>query len=532
MSAVESFELVLALLAAVVALHALALKFDLPPSAALLVGGGLLAFIPGLPAITLDPELALVLFLPPLLFDGAYYTAFGRFRRHLPGILSLAIGAVLFTTVSVAVVARWLVPELPWPACFALGAIVSPPDAVSARAILQRVTLPRRLQALLEGESLLNDATGLVLFRFAVAATLSGTFELSTAVGSFAILAVGGVLVGLVAGFAWVLLIRQIKEQTLVVTSATLLCWTAYLAGEAVHVSGVIATVTAGLVFGWYQHVALTARMRLQGNAFWRTMIFSLEALVFILIGFSLRSIVERAGGVEAVTSTMALPLLGILAAVVLARFLWVFGSDALLRLLRRAGVRRARPLGSAQATVLSWTGMRGVVTLAVALTLPQQMPGRDLMLIAAFAVILVTVIVQGGSLSRVIGVVGLQDREPLPPMSLPDAEAAVARAKLRAAEARAYDQECKLIHPQLLDLYQSRARATERYARDRDGFMAGIQSHFDVMLIAIAEGRSELIRLHREGKIEDEVLRDLERDLDLEELGLLFQRGEQVDLR
>ena len=177
MHAVETFEIVLTLLALVLALHWLALKLKLPPATVLLVGGGALAFVPGLPPIALDPELALVLFLPPMLVDGAFYTPLVRFRRQLPGILSLAIGAVVFTTLAVGVVTHWLVPELPWAACFALGAIVSPPDAVSARAVLKGVRLPRRLTTLLGGESLLNDATGLILFRFAVAATLSGTFN-------------------------------------------------------------------------------------------------------------------------------------------------------------------------------------------------------------------------------------------------------------------------------------------------------------------------------------------------------------------
>jgi NhaP-type Na+/H+ or K+/H+ antiporter len=196
MHPVETFELVLALLAGVVALHWAAQRIGLPPATALLVGGGGLAFVPGLPPVALDPELALVLFLPPLLMDGAYYTAFGRFRRHLPGILSLAVGAVVFTTLAVGLVVHWLVPGLPWAACFALGAIVSPPDAVSARAVLKGVTLPRRLSALLEGESLLNDATGLVLFRFAVAATLSGAFIRGAAVSSFLYARFGGIVAG------------------------------------------------------------------------------------------------------------------------------------------------------------------------------------------------------------------------------------------------------------------------------------------------------------------------------------------------
>jgi monovalent cation/hydrogen antiporter len=525
MHPVETFELVLLLLGVVIALHWAATRLGFPPSAALLVGGGALAFLPGIPEISLDPELALVLFLPPLLMDGAYYTAFGRFRRHLPGILSLAVGAVLFTTLVVGVVIHWLVPALPWAACFALGAIMSPPDAVAARAVLQRVTLPRRLQALLEGESLLNDATGLVLFRFAVAATLSGTFDAGAAVGNFLLVAIGGVAVGTAVGFAWIAVIRRMADETMIVATATLLCWAAYIAGEWLHVSGVIATVAAGIVFGWHQHVVLPAKVRMQGSAFWRTLVFGLEALVFILIGFSLRSVLERVG-MEALLTTMAMPVVAVVLAVLLARFAWVFGSDGLLTLLRRAGLRRARPLGWRQASVLAWTGMRGVVTLAVALTLPAQMPGRDLMLVAAFAVILVTVVVQGSSLGWLIRLVRPGDEDPAAPMDLPAAEAAVARAKAAGAEKEAYDADGSLIHPQLLEMYRQRSDATDRYARDADAFMANLRPHFDAMLAAIAAGRAELIRLHREGQIEDEVLHDLERDLDLEELGALFQRG------
>jgi CPA1 family monovalent cation:H+ antiporter len=526
MHPVETFELVLALLATVIALHWLASRFGFPPSAALLVGGGAIAFLPGIPEISLDPELALVLFLPPLLMDGAYYTAFGRFRRHLPGILSLAVGAVLFTTLVVGTIVHLLIPSLPWAACFALGAIVSPPDAVAARSVLQRVALPRRLQALLEGESLLNDATGLVLFRFAVAATLSGAFDAGAAVASFFLLAFGGIGVGLAVGFAWVALLRRMADETLIVAVATLLCWAAYLAAEFLHVSGVMATVSAGIVFGWQQHVVFPARVRMEGAAFWRTLVFSLEALVFILIGFSLRGVVERVG-LEALLTDMAAPVAAIVLAVLLARFLWVFGSDWALAGLRRAGLRRARPLGWRQAGILAWAGMRGVVTLAVALTLPARMPGRDLMLVCAFAIILVTVIVQGSSLGWLIRRLDPADEDPPARMDLPSSEAAVARAKLMSAERDAFAPDGTLIHPQLLETYRSRAAATERYADDADAFMDNLRPHFDLMLKAIAAGRAELIRLHREGAIEDEVLHDLERDLDLEELGVIFQRGD-----
>lgn len=356
MHPVETFELTLALLGVVIALHWVAQRFALPPATALLVGGGALAFIPSLPAVALDPDFVLVFFLPPLLMDGAYFTALGRFQRFLPGILSLAVGAVVFTTLVVGVVAHWLVPSLPWAACFALGAIVSPPDAVSARAVLQGVSLPRRLSALLEGESLLNDATGLVLFRFAVVATLSGTFDASAVLGSFAVLALGGVAAGLAVGAAWLLIIRHLSDETLLIATSTLLCWSAYLVGEAVGVSGVISTVTAGLMLGWYQHIVLPASARLRGTAFWRTMVFVLEALVFILIGFSLRGVVERLG--VGALFTLAVPVIGVVLAIIAGRFLWVFGGDAGLFVIRRLGVRSAQPLGWRQASVLGWAGM------------------------------------------------------------------------------------------------------------------------------------------------------------------------------
>ncbi|MDB5470984.1 MAG: Na+/H+ antiporter [Caulobacter sp.] len=527
MHAVGAFELVLVLLALIVALHWLALKLRLPSCTALLIGGGALAFAPGLPSVSLDPELALVLFLPPLLMDGAYSTALGRFRRHLPGILSLAVGAVVFTTLAVGFAAHWLVPELPWAACFALGAIVSPPDAISARAVLKDVTLPRRLTALLEGESLLNDATGLILFRFAVAATLSGVFNAGQAAWSFAFVAIGGVIVGLAVGVAWVFLVKRLRERTLAVVATALLCWSAYLAGEAVHVSGVIATVTAGLVMGWYQHVIFSAQVRLIGNSFSHVLVFVLEAMVFILIGFSLRDMIERLGGIGAVPVSMLYVALAVVATVVLARFAWILGSDALIALGRKAGLKRLHPLGWRQGTVLGWAGMRGVVTLAVPLTLPLDMPGRDLMLVCAFAVIFATVVVQGSSLGWLIRLVRPVDEEPPARMAMPAAEGAMARARLAMVETLAYGPDGALLHPQILEEYRKRAGYMERYEQQPVEAMEILRPHFDVLLKAIAAGRAELIRVHRAGLIEDEVLHELERDLDVEELGITFQRGE-----
>ncbi len=524
---VEVFELVLALLGLVVALYLLAQKLLWPPSSALLIGGSCVAFIPGLPSMTLDPELALVLFLPPLLLDGAYSTPLGRFRQNLPGILSLAVGTVIVTTLAVGVVTHWLMPSLPWAACFTLGAIVSPPDAVSARAVLKSVVLPRRLTALLEGESLLNDATGLILFRFAVAATLSGTFSMSDAIGSFLFVAVGGAIVGYAIAHVWIWILKRIDDLTVVVIANALLGWAAYLAGEALHVSGVIATVAAGLVLSWHQHTLFAAQVRLVGGSFWRVLVFALEAMVFILIGFSLRGVIDRTGGIEALPAIWLWVMAAVVITVSLTRVASIAATDLALTVANRAGLKRFRPLGFAQAAVLSWAGMRGVVTLAVPLTLPIDFPGRDLIILCAFAVIFATVIVQGSSLGWLIRLVNPIDSDPPARYAMPAAELAIARARFAAIEGLAYAEDGTLIHPQLLEFHRRRLSFMERYEADATTEMGKLQTHFDAAVIGIQSGREELLRLHRDGDIEDDVMRELERDLDVEELVIISQRGE-----
>lgn len=526
MHAVETFELILTLLALVMGLHWLALKLKWPPATVMLVGGGALAFLPGLPDVALDPELALVLFLPPMLVDGAFYTPLVRFRRQLPGILSLAVGAVIFTTLAVGVVTHWFMPELPWAACFALGAIVSPPDAVSARAVLKGVKLPRRMMTLLEGESLLNDATGLILFRFAVAATLSGVFNAGEALQSFAILALGGVLVGVAVGAVWVVAVKKLKDHMLIILASVLLSWVAYLAGEAVHVSGVIATVTAGLVQGWRQHTVLPADVRLPTSSVNRIIGFVLEALVFILIGFSLRGVIERVGETGGVSAALIVTVLGVVAAVAVARFVWIFGSDWLLKLARTLGIKRARPMGWRQATVMSWAGMRGVVTLAITLTLPLNMPGRDMMLVCAFAVIFATVVIQGSSLGWLIRQVKPVDTEPPAPVAMAGAELAMARARCDVVEKLAIAPDGEVLHPYMLSQHRQRLEFMEKYEKDAHNVLEDLQGSFDIILAGHAAGRAELIRLHRASQIEDEVLHNLERDLDIEEMQIIFQRS------
>jgi CPA1 family monovalent cation:H+ antiporter len=389
------------------------------------------------------------------------------------------------------------------------------------------VTLPRRLQILLEGESLLNDASGLVLFRFAIAAGVTGAFSAVEAVASFFVLAIGGALVGAVIGFTWVKLVRRLGDEYLMIAATVLLAWLSYLLGELLQVSGVIATVTTGLIASWHQHTVFTASTRMRGTSFWTVLIFLMEAAVFVLIGLSLRDVVERGGGFGVVIATMGVPILVVLATLALARFAWVFGGDLVLRICRALRFTRSDPLGAGGATVVSWAGIRGVVTLALALSVPAGFPGRDLILVTAFAVIVGTVLLQGTTLGRVIGWARLSELDAEKPrLSMSQAEAAMAQAQFAVVQRLAYDSEGELIHPMLLERYQRRATAIVDYAERTAHYMPMLQAHFDVVLEAVAAGRRELIRLHRAGDVEDETVQELERDLDLEELSAISAKS------
>jgi CPA1 family monovalent cation:H+ antiporter len=528
MSSVSAFKLILLSLIVMIGLQLLAKRLKLPPAAALLIGGIAMAFVPGLPPVHLDPDLMIVVFLPPLLMDGAYFSVWEQLKRNLGAILLLAIGAVAFTTFAVGVVAHWIVPGLPWAVCFALGAIVSPPDAIAAKAVLERVALPARLMAILEGESLLNDAAGLVLVRFAVAAALTGTFSIGHAAASFALLGLGGVVVGAVVGYVIVQVIRCLADDYLIITVSVLMGWISYIAGEMLGVSGVIATVTAGLTLGWYQHEVLSATVRMRGTAFWQVIIFLLEALVFILIGLSLRGVVARSGGADDALLTLAPAVAAVLGAVVLSRFVWVFATEFFNTSWQRLTGRRNVTLDWRTATITSWAGMRGVVTLAVALSLPETLPGRDLILVASFAVILVTVLLQGTTIGLLIEWIN-PDRSPdasVQHLSEPQAWARLEAAQLAAIEPLVHDSEGNVIHPRLLEQYTYRATLTKAYGDRTDFPHEQRVTHYDVVLAAIAAGRKELLRMQRSGAIHDEMLHILEHDLDLQEVSARHARG------
>lgn len=525
MTGLDQFELVLGLLTVSVLLSAVAPHLRLPPAAAFVLGGMALALVPGTPAIVLDPELVLVLFLPPLLLSSAFTTVWRDFRAQLAPIMVLAVGAVVFTTATVGWAAKLIVPELSWAACFTLGAIVSPPDAVAAKAVLQRLRLPRRLVTILEGESLINDATGLVLYRFAAAAALTGSFSGGQAAASFAGLAVGGVAIGLGAGMLTDLAFRRMRDPFHVIITSFLVSYASYIAAERLHVSGVLAVVCCGLVMGWRQHATLSADVRTQARAVWEVVTFALEALVFVLIGLSLRGVIERLGVGEA-TLRLGLPLtLGVTAVVILSRFALIYPTVYLWRVL--PGGRGGATPAPAVPLVLSWAGMRGVVSLAAALALPTAFPGRDVILLATFGVILATVLLQGTTLGPLVRRLGLA--------GAPEVEATLPGEAARAhvmAEIADWLESIKdpgtgaVAHPILAGEYRRRSEITARLAADMEALRPKRDAHFDMWLQGVAQGRRALLALHREGRIHDSVLHAIESELDQEEIHLRTVAG------
>ncbi|MFM2151293.1 MAG: hypothetical protein RLZZ187_3599 [Pseudomonadota bacterium] len=518
----EIVQAVLALIAACVGFALLARRARLPYAVILVLGGIALAFVPGLPSVTLDPALALAFFVPPLLQASAWRTDWRAFRANLRPILLLAVGCVLFTAVCIAVVAKLLIPALPWAAAVALGAIVAPPDAVAVSAVLRRLPVPRRIVAVLEGESLVNDATALVLYRFAIAAVAAGGVAVESAAASFVLVAAGGFAVGLAVARAAIWSFRRLDDPLLETAVSFIACFAAFLGAEALHLSGVIAVVTTGLVMGQMQHGAITPETRVVSRAVWEFVEFVLTSLIFILVGLQLRGILERIGDRGALE--LAALALAISAALIASRFVWVFPSIYLPRLL--PSVRRAQP-GSpfGEAMVVSWAGMRGVVSLAAALALPLDFPERDLLVFLAFCAILATLVLQGTTLAVVITRFRVQEKR-MAGMAPAEALARrhVARATLTEVERRAEDILEGAVARDLVAEYREKARIFHGIADG--GGQAELEARLRIRLAALRAGRAALLAHHRDDGLSDEMLAALEAEADLEELRILRLLG------
>jgi CPA1 family monovalent cation:H+ antiporter len=527
MTSEATYKFIAFLLIATIVLELIARRLRLPPAASLIVGGIVLALMPGIPSIDIDPDLVMLVFLPPLLMSSAYFTVWSDFRRHFGGIASLALGAVAFTTLAVALVFHLLVPQLPWAVGFALGAIVSPPDAVAAGAILERLQLPSRITTLLEGESLVNDASGLVLLRFAVAAAMTGAFSTVGALGALAWVSTGGIAAGLLIGWLGLMAIRKLGNSELVITATLLLAVVSYISAEAMGSSGVLSTVTTGLLLGWHQHGAFSAETRVRAQAFWGILVFLLESLLFIMIGLSLRGVLERIGGLRHGASELWLPILAVVLTVIVARFVWMTGAGTFRRLLRKQGQRPDPTSTFATTAIMSWAGMRGVVTLTGALSLPANFPGKDILLVAAFAVIVVTVLLQGSTLGPLASLLKIINPEEA--RSIKDNAAAawrrVAEAQYRAVQSLALGKDGVIHHPRLLEQYDHRAKVAALYEENPTKHDDIKSQHFGAVLAANKAGRAEILRMHRAGEIHETVMRQLEHELDLQEMAAQNRR-------
>jgi CPA1 family monovalent cation:H+ antiporter len=514
-------ELVLvSLLVAVAGLAAAARAANIPYPIVLVVGGLALGFLPGLPDAELAPDLVLVLFLPPLLYSAAFFANLHELRQDLRAISLLAVGLVLATACAVAVVAHELIDGLSWAAAFTLGAIVAPTDPLAATAIARRQHAPRRVVSIIEGESLINDGTALVAYKVAATAALGGGFSVVDAGLEFVVSATGGVLIGLVAGVVIAEIRRRLDDIPVEITISLLSGYAAYLPAEALHVSGVLAAVTAGVYVGWKAPRISSASMRLQGYAVWETLVFLLNALLFVLIGLQLPLILDGLAGQPALT--LIGQAVAISVTVTLTRIGWLNSVVFVIRMLDRRPQQRERRGDWRTRLIIGWAGMRGSVSLAAALALSPEFPQRDVVLLMTFAVIFTTLVVQGLTLPALIRRLDVHDDGTEEREELLGRRAAVdvALARIAALEGEQWTREDTVERMRMAYEYRRRRLAS----RDGDGDDGGQDYEhrsrkYQKMVRAVLDAqREELVRLRDRGAISNEVMHRLERELDLED--------------
>jgi monovalent cation/hydrogen antiporter len=517
---------------AAVALAASRLK--VPPAILLVLTGVALGLIPGLPAVVLAPEFVLLLVLPPIIYDAAVAMSWKEFRFNLRAISLLAVGCVVFTAASVAAAAHILL-GLSWPVGLIIGAIVSPPDAVAPLSVMRRMRLPRRIVVTLEGEGLANDATALILYRFAIVAVTMGAFSPVRAAGAFVAIMVGELLWGIGVGWTMLRLRRWVHDPRIEIALSILTPYIAYWPPEHLGGSGVLATVTAGLYISWNGLRLISAATRLQGIFFWDFFTYVIEGMVFLITGLQARTIAAGIKGYS--VSDLAMSSAVVCGAVIITRFIWVYPATYLPRWLFRR-VRRRDPSPPWQwPFALAFTGVRGIVSLAAALAVPfvtssgHPFPYRDLILILTFAVILVTLVGQGLMLPLVMHWLGLAnaglrehhaERVEEAHAGRLAIERALARLEQLTAERSLPDE---IVRP-LRVYYRDRLRQIQQ-RRDGDERHRRLAELGDDIALEVIKAERDLINdLYRDGKLKDEARRRIERELDLRESDLINQRA------
>jgi monovalent cation/hydrogen antiporter len=516
-------EFILICLVAVGLLTLAARRFGIPYPILLTAGGLGLALIPGVPAIRLEPELVFDLFLPPLLYPAAVYTTWRDFRANLRPILLLAIGLVLATMSATAFLFHWLA-GLPLAVGFVFGALISPPDAVAALSVTQNMRVPRKIVVILEGESLANDATSFISFRFAVAAVMTGSFSLAEAGTRFLLVAAGGICVGVIVGWLATEVQRHLDDPPVQTMFSLLTPYIAYFAGERLHVSGILAVVIAGMVYGWHAPKVLRGRMRLQALPVWETVVFVLNGVLFMLIGLELQ-VVVRSLPPDLIAQAPKLALL-VLITITLVRFLWMFGSSYLPRLLSRK-LRHEMPPWQ-HTGLIAWTGMRGADSLAGALAIPfllpngQPFPGRNLILLLTFGVIFGTLLLQGLSLAPLIRWLKVVDDH------VSEKEERLARLKANEAAMARLDEmkSSRHVHQDIIERlraeYSDRIRQLRNQSSDEESPPGLFSPDFEKLAREVLETeRQTVIQLRNEEQLDSQALRRIQRDIDLAEARL-----------
>jgi CPA1 family monovalent cation:H+ antiporter len=527
----SNIEIIIILLSIISLLVVVAGKVKIPYPILLVLAGLGIGFIPHLPKVELNPDLVFLIFLPPLLYASAWTTSWHDFTAAHRPIALLAIGLVLFTTTIVAIVAHTFIPGFSWPVAFLLGSIISPPDAVAAASITKGLGLPKRIVTILEGESLVNDASGLIAYRYAITAVMTGNFVLWQAGFQFLIVASIGILVGYLVGLAlfW---IHKHVHNPIVETSLTFLTpFIAYLIAEHIHVSGVLAVVTCGLYLSWRSSELFSSDTRLQTLSVWNVVVFILNGIIFIIIGLQLPGILEGTKEHSLVTLLGYGLLISFTAIIV--RILWVFPGAYIPRFSSK--IRKAEPQTNWKVvSIVAWTGMRGVVSLAAALAIPVMMneqtafPQRDLILFLTFSVILVTLIFQGLTLPTMIKLLGIRSNGQ-------EVENEV-RARIRLASAAieyieeniSYGMVTDQVLAQIKNKYEIRINHLSKFLKEEEeGFEDDSFDQFHKLQRELLKiERSILADMHKKGATDEEILRKLEYELDLEESRLGMEKG------
>jgi CPA1 family monovalent cation:H+ antiporter len=521
------FQIFLFLLAALAGTALLARRAHIAPAILLLLAGVALAFVPGMPTPELPPALVLLLVLPPLIYSASVAMSWREFRQNLRPIILLAVGCVIFTASAVAAATHYLI-GLPWNVGFLLGAIVAPPDTVAPLAIVRRLGIPRRILVVLEGEGLANDATALILYRFAVIAITTGTFSLPVASGDFLAIIIGEALFGVAVGWLSLRTRHYARDPQVEITLSLITPYLAYWVPEHLGGSGVIATVACGLYVSWNGPLWISSATRLQGIFFWDLVIYLIEGLLFLLTGFQMRQLYDKSREFPLADILLATALVA--AIVIVARFVWVYPATYLPRLLSSA-LRRRDPSPPWQwVFILSFAGVRGAVSLAAALALPlalasgEAFPNRDLTLFIAFGVIFVTLVGLGLSLPMVVRWLGVTDAGQHEHIAEHQSEIAARRDALDAA-LHSLDAiiEKRNLSNEVVSLLRARHEIRASQLPDsldpatHDVSAAGTALTREL----IAAERKFIHAMLREGKITDETRRRIERDLDLEEASL-----------